>query len=77
MRRISAKLDVDDLFKAAIFNVDGKFMAEMKATGFPNLGMEDLVKARIFKIDADYVRQVHDMGFDKAGLRRLGEISDL
>jgi hypothetical protein len=38
-------------------------MAEMKATGFPNLTMEDLVKARIFKIDADYVRQVHDMGF--------------
>ena len=38
-------------------------MADMKATGFPNLQMEDLVKARIFKIDADYVKKVHDMGF--------------
>ena len=59
------KLDVDDLFKAAIFKVDSKFMAEMKATGFSNLRMEDLVKARIFKIDPEYVRQVHEMGFDK------------
>jgi len=65
------KLDVDDLFKAAIFKVDGKFMAEMKSTGFPNLGMEELVKARIFKIDADYVRQVHDMGFEKEDFEGL------
>src|SRR5690606_1482623 len=28
-------LDVGDLYKAAIFKIDGKFMAEMKATGFP------------------------------------------
>jgi len=56
------KLDVDDLFKAAIFHVDSKFMVEMKNTGFPNLTFEDLVKARIFNIDAEYVRQVKDMG---------------
>jgi hypothetical protein len=65
------KLDVDDLFKAAIFKIDGKFMAEMKSTGFPNLGMEDLVKARIFKIDADYVRQVSDMGFENKDFESL------
>lgn len=65
------KLDVDDLYKAAIFDINGKYMAEMKATGFPNLGMEDLVKGRIFKIDADYVRQVHDMGFDKEDFEGL------
>jgi len=65
------KLDVDDLYKAAIFKIDGKFMAEMKSTGFPNLGMEDLVKARIFKIDADYVRQVHEMGFEKEDFEGL------
>lgn len=58
-------LDVEDLFKAAIFKVDSKFINEMKASGFPNLDIEDLVKARIFKIDADYVRQVHQMGFAK------------
>lgn len=57
------RLDIDDLYKAAIFKIDGKFMSEMKATGFPNLGMEELVKARIFKIDADYLRRVRDMGF--------------
>ena len=28
-------LDVEDLFKAAIFKIDSKFMAEMKASGFP------------------------------------------
>jgi hypothetical protein len=65
------KLDVDDLFKAAIFKIDSAFMREMKATGFPNLDMEDLVKARIFKIDADFVRQATQMGFDKEPFENL------
>ena len=55
-------LDVDDLFKAAIFKVDSKFMREMKASGF-NLGMDDLVKARIFKIDPVFVAKAGEMGF--------------
>lgn len=65
------KLRVDDLFKAAIFKIDGKFMREMKASGFDNLGMEELVKARIFKIDADFVRQVSQMGFNKEPFESL------
>jgi hypothetical protein len=40
------RLRVDDLFKAAIFKIDSKFMREMKASGFADLGMEELVKAR-------------------------------
>jgi hypothetical protein len=55
-------LGVEDLFKAAIFKIDSKFMREMKATGF-DLGMEDLVKARIFKVDAAFAAAVSDMGF--------------
>jgi hypothetical protein len=69
------KLDVDDLFKAAIFKIDSAFMREMKATGFPNLSMEDLVKARIFKIDADFVRQATQMGFDKQPFESLVKMS--
>ncbi len=65
------KLDVDDLFKAAIFKVDSTFMREMKASGFPNLGMEELVKARIFKIDADFVRKVTQLGFEKEPFESL------
>jgi hypothetical protein len=65
------KLRVDDLFKAAIFKIDGNFMREMKASGFADLGMEELVKARIFKIDADFVRQVSQMGFDKEPFESL------
>lgn len=65
------KLDVEDLFKAAIFKVNSQFMREMKASGFPNLGMEELVKARIFKIDADFVKQVVAMGFDKEPFESL------
>jgi hypothetical protein len=65
------KLDVDDLFKAAIFKIDSKYMSEMKNSGFPNLAFEDLVKGRIFKIDADYVRQVHEMGFSEKGFESL------
>jgi hypothetical protein len=57
------KLDIYDLFKAAIFKVDSQFAREMKASGFNNLGMEELVKARIFKIDAKLVREVAQMGF--------------
>ena len=64
------KLDVDDLFKAAIFKVDSTFMREMKASGF-DLGMEELVKARIFKIDPSFVRQVAQMGFEKEPFESL------
>jgi hypothetical protein len=65
------KLDIEDLFKAAIFKVDSQFAREMKASGFENLGMEELVKARIFKIDAAFVRQVSDMGFQKEPFESL------
>lgn len=65
------KLDVGDLFKAAIFKVDSQFAREMKASGFENLGMEELVKARIFKIDAAFVKQVSDMGFQKEPFESL------
>ena len=63
-------LDVDDLFKAAIFHVDSRFMREMKASGYP-LRMEELVKARIFKIDADFLREVARLGFDKEPFESL------
>ncbi len=65
------KLDVDDLFKAAIFKIDSQFAREMKASGFENLGMEELVKARIFKVDAAFVKQVSDMGFQKEPFESL------
>lgn len=65
------KLQVEDLFKAAIFKINSTFMREMKASGFQNLGMEELVKARIFKIDAEFVRQVSQMGFDKEPFETL------
>jgi len=65
-----ANLKTEDLFKAAIFHVDSKFMREMKASGF-NLSMEDLVKARIFKIDPEFVKQVAQMGFEKEPFESL------
>ncbi|MEZ5422080.1 MAG: hypothetical protein R2682_03170 [Pyrinomonadaceae bacterium] len=65
------KLDRDDLLKATIFKIDGKFMSEMKATGYPDLSMEDLVKARIFRIDANYVSQIRSMGYDKGDFQAL------
>ena len=64
------KLGTEDLFKAAIFHIDSKFMREMKASGF-DLGMEDLVKARIFKIDPEFVKQVAQMGFEKEPFESL------
>ena len=68
-------LDFGDLFKAAIFKIDGKFMSEMRATGFPNLGMEELVKARIFKIDSEFVRKIKDMGFGTNDFENLVKYS--
>ena len=65
------KLEVGDLFKAAIFKVDSRFMREMKASGFPGLRMEELVKARIFKIDADFLKGAARMDFDKEPFENL------
>jgi len=66
-------LDVNDLFKAAIFKVDSKFVREMKATGF-NLGLEDLVKARIFKVDAALAAKIRDMGFSIRSFESLVQL---
>lgn len=63
-------LEVNDLFKAAIFKVDSKFMREMKATGF-DLELEDLVKARIFKVDAAFAAKVRDLGFSNESFESL------
>ena len=65
------KLELEDLFKTAIFKIDSKFAREMTASGFPNLTLEDLVKARIFKIDAEFLRQASQMGFGKQSLEEL------
>jgi hypothetical protein len=65
------KLDVGDLFKAAIFKVDSKFMREMKDSGFQGLTFEDLVKARIFKIDAEFVKDVAAKGFSNEPFESL------
>ena len=65
------KIDIHDLFKAAIFKIDSQFVREMKASGFNNLGLEELVKARIFKIDANFVREVSQLGFDKEPFESL------
>jgi hypothetical protein len=65
------KIDIHDLFKAAIFKIDSQFAREMKASGFNNLGMEELVKARIFKIDAKFVREVSQMGFNNEPFESL------
>ena len=66
----SAKLGTEDLFKAAIFHIDSKFMREMKASGY-TLTFEDLVKARIFKIDPEFAQQVAQMGFEKEPFESL------
>ena len=66
----SAKLGTEDLFKAAIFHIDSKFIREMKASGY-KLTFEDLVKARIFKIDPEFAQQVAQMGFEKEPFENL------
>jgi hypothetical protein len=65
------KLEVEDLFKATIFKIDGRFAREMKESGFQNLTFDDLVKARIFKIDAEFVREAARMGFEKEPFESL------
>jgi hypothetical protein len=65
------KLDFNDLVKATIFKIDGKYISEMKATGFPDLSMEDLVKGRIFKMDANFVRGMAQAGHTAKGFDGL------
>jgi hypothetical protein len=60
-------LDFSDLIKAAIFKIDGKFMSEMAATGYPNLGItnegfEGLVKFRIFKVTPEFLNALKAEG---------------
>jgi hypothetical protein len=49
---------VDKLITMRIHNVNGKFIKDMKESGFNNLSVDDLIKLRIHGVDSQYVKRM-------------------
>lgn len=63
MARIGYKVDQDDLFKLALFDVSPAQVAELKALGYDDLSLDKLVEFRIFDVTPEYIRELAGLGY--------------
>ncbi len=63
MSRIGHKVDQDDLFKLALFDVSPAFVSELKSVGYDDLSLDKLVEFRIFDVTPEYIREMAGLGY--------------
>ena len=66
-------LSTDDLFSAALFDINQKAIEDLKAAGFDRLSFKELVEARIFKVTSEFIREMKAAGFENLSLKELVE----
>lgn len=66
-------LSEDDLFSAALFDINTKSIEDLKAAGYDRLSFKQLVEASIFKVTGDFAREMKSAGFDNLTFRQLVE----
>lgn len=66
-------LTEDDLFSAAVFDINSKSMEDLKAAGFDRLSFKELVEASIFKVTGDFIREMKSAGYENLSLKELVE----
>lgn len=66
-------LSEDDLFSAALFDINIKAIEDLKATGYDRLSFEELVEASIFKVTGDFAREMKSAGFENLAFKQLVE----
>lgn len=67
------RLSEDDLFSAALFDINIKTIEDLKAAGYDRLSFKELVEASIFKVTGDFAREMKSAGFDNLTLKQLVE----
>lgn len=66
-------LSEDDLFSAALFDINMKAIEDLKAAGYDRLSFKQLVEASIFKVTGDFVRELKSAGFENLSFKQLVE----
>lgn len=66
-------LSEEDLFSAALFDINIKAIEDLKAAGYDRLSFQELVEASIFKVTGDFAREMRSAGFENLGFKQLVE----
>jgi hypothetical protein len=66
-------LTEDDLFSAALFDINIKSIEELKSAGYDRLSFKELVEASIFKVTGEFIREMKSAGYDNLTLKELVE----
>lgn len=66
-------LSEDDLFSAALFDINTKSIEDLKAAGYDRLSFKQLVEASIFKVTGEFVRELRSAGFENLAFQQLVE----
>jgi hypothetical protein len=66
-------LTEDDLFSAALFDINTRAIEDLKAAGYDRLSFKELVEASIFKVTGDFAREMKSAGFDNLTFKQLVE----
>jgi hypothetical protein len=73
-RRGYDRLTENDLFDAALQNVNSGLIEELKSAGYENLSFNDLVEARIFNITPEFIEKQKTAGYKGLTFKELVEI---
>lgn len=73
MGRIGYKVEQDDLFKLALFDVSPAYVSELKSVGYDDLSLDELVEFRIFAVTPGYIREMAELGYRDLPAKKLVE----
>ena len=66
-------LSEDDVFSAAVHDINIKPIDDLKAAGYDRLTFKELVEANIFEVTGEFIREMKAAGFDNLTLKQLVE----
>jgi hypothetical protein len=66
-------LTEDDLFSAALFDINIKSIEDLKSAGYDRLSFKELVEASIFKVTGEFIREMKSAGYENLTLKELVE----
>lgn len=67
------RLSEDDLFSAALFDINIKTIEDLKAAGYDRLSFKELVEASIFNVTGEFAREMRAAGFENLSIKQLVE----
>lgn len=63
----------EDLFSAAVFDINIKSIEDLKSAGYDHLSFKELVEASIFKVTGDFAREMKSAGYESLTFKELVE----